>query len=174
MLAIEAQLFLFKMQVQKRKLIRRWKVVLQKLMKKKLKKKNLRLYMLKAKKLILIMQRTQVVEGGYLSLDSFEDSQLVVRKQGPLTEKMTLELQGEESKRKCDEDRIQRKKGRAFTESKFQKMNRRQGQGGRGNRRMRKQLSIMRGSKKNRKKRKTTLIRRQKNQWKAKKAKVDL
>ena len=52
-------------------------------------------------------------------MDSFEDSQLVVRKQGPLTEKMTLELQGEESKRKCDEDRS--KKGRAFTESKFQK-----------------------------------------------------
>lgn len=67
MLAIEAQLFLFKMQVQKRKLIRRRKVVLQKLMKKKLKKKNLHLYMLKAKKLILIMQRHKLLKEATLA-----------------------------------------------------------------------------------------------------------
>lgn len=63
---------------------------------------------------------TQVVEGGYLSLDAFEDSQLEVRKQGPLPEKTMPESRGENKKRKRDEERQGLRKGRAFTESKFQ------------------------------------------------------
>ena len=65
---------------------------------------------------------TQVVEAGYLSLDSFEDSQLEVRKQGPLPEQAISEMRGDRSKHKGGEDSSSRvlKKGRAFTESRFQ------------------------------------------------------
>ncbi len=65
---------------------------------------------------------TQVVEAGYLSLDSFEDSQLEVRKQGPLPEQAISESQGGRSKHEGGQDSSSRvlKKGRAFTESRFQ------------------------------------------------------